>query len=250
VRRIAVRGSNLGIRAFAVAVLVLGLVAGLYAGNQKSNADTLTAVEPAAGAVTEPPAAAELRVERDAKVYAAEVRASASAHAFAVTQAKTKAKAAAQAAGEAAAQAKADATRVEEARKAASERASRSASRSQPSVASGGGGAPAVPVDCESYSGNREIGCSLLSWAGFGTAQMRCLAPLWDHESSWNELARNPSSGAYGIPQALPASKMGKYGSDWKTNPVPQIKWGLQYIKERYGNPCGAWSAFQSKGWY
>jgi hypothetical protein len=249
VRRIAVRGSNLGIRAFAVAVLVLGLVAGLYAGNQKSKIDTLTAVEPAAAAVTEPPELAELRVERDAKVYAAQARASASAHAYAVAQAKEKAKAAAKAAREAAAKAEADAKRVEEARKAASQRASRSASRSQSSAVSGGD-APAVPVDCQSYSGNKEIGCSLLGWAGFGTDQMSCLEPLWERESSWNERARNASSGAYGIPQALPASKMGQYGSDWETNPVPQVKWGLQYIKERYGDPCGAWSEFQSKGWY
>jgi hypothetical protein len=73
---------------------------------------------------------------------------------------------------------------------------------------------------------------------------------LWNKESHWNERSRNASSGAYGIPQALPASKMSVYGADYLTNPVPQIKWGLNYIKGRYKTPCGAWSFWQSHGWY
>jgi hypothetical protein len=245
VRRIVLRGSNLGIRAFAVAVLLLGLVAGLVAGTQKSKSDTLTAIEPAAAA-TEMPAVTEFRAEHDAKVYGAQVRASVSAQAYAVAQAKAKAQLAAKAAREAAAEAKADAVRAEEARKAAAERASRSASRSQ----SAGVAAPPVPVDCQSYSGNKAIGCSLLGSFGFGTGQMSCLEPLWERESGWNERAANSGSGAYGIPQALPGNKMAKYGSDWETNPVTQVKWGLDYIKGTYGTPCDAWSAFQSKGWY
>jgi hypothetical protein len=245
VRRIFVRGSNLGIRAVAVAVLMLGLVGGLIAGTQKSKADTLTAtaVEPAALA-TAPDASSvtERQVERDAKKYVAGVRQSASARAYAVTQAKAKAKAAA-----ARAAAAARSARAEEARKARAERASRSSSRS---VAASGGNAPPVPVDCANYSGNKAVGCSLLGWAGFATSQMSCLEPLWSRESGWNARAGNQSSGAYGIPQALPGNKMAKYGADWETNPVTQIKWGLDYIKGRYGDPCGAWSAFQSKGWY
>jgi hypothetical protein len=79
---------------------------------------------------------------------------------------------------------------------------------------------------------------------------MRCLSPLWDRESGWSTSASNGGSGAYGIPQALPGNKMAKYGSDWQTNPVTQIKWGLQYIKERYSTPCGAWASFQAQGWY
>ncbi|MCL2788349.1 MAG: ubiquitin-like domain-containing protein [Micrococcales bacterium] len=80
--------------------------------------------------------------------------------------------------------------------------------------------------------------------------EFRCLVALWDRESGWKTTAANRYSGAYGIPQALPGSKMASAGSDWQTNPKTQIKWGLGYIKGRYGTPCGAWSAFQSKGWY
>jgi uncharacterized protein YabE (DUF348 family) len=80
--------------------------------------------------------------------------------------------------------------------------------------------------------------------------QFRCLVALWNRESGWNTHASNPYSGAYGIPQALPGSKMASAGADWRTNPRTQIKWGLGYIKGRYGSPCGAWAAFQSKGWY
>jgi hypothetical protein len=246
VRRIFVRGSNLGIRAVAVAVLLLGLVGGLIAGTQKSKADTLTAtaVEPAALATAPDAASVERQAERDGKVYVAAVKQSASAQAYAVATAKAKAKAAA-----AKAKAVAEAARAKAAadRKARADRASRSSTRS---LASSGGNAPAVPVDCAKYSGNKEIGCSLLGWAGFSTSQMNCLEPLWTRESGWNERAGNQSSGAYGIPQALPGSKMATYGADWETNPVTQVKWGLNYIKGRYGDPCGAWSAFQSQGWY
>jgi hypothetical protein len=82
------------------------------------------------------------------------------------------------------------------------------------------------------------------------TTQYNCLVSLWNKESSWNHKAHNRSSGAYGIPQALPGSKMAKFGSDWRTNPKTQIIWGLGYIKGRYVTPCGAWSSFQRKGWY
>jgi hypothetical protein len=248
VRRIFSRGSTLGIRAFAVAVLALGLIGGLFAGTHQ-NTDTLTAVDPAAANVTaEPAALQELRAQQEAKTRLAQVRQSASAHAAAVAQAKRKAAAAAKAARAAAAKSAADAAAAEEARKAKAQRASRSQSRT--AAARSGGNAPPVPVDCASYGGNKQIGCSLLSWAGFESGQMSCLEPLWAKESGWNERAGNQSSGAYGIPQALPGNKMAAYGSDWETNPVTQIKWGLNYIKSRYGTPCGAWNAFQSKGWY
>ena len=100
------------------------------------------------------------------------------------------------------------------------------------------------------YTGNRAIGCALVLQAGFGLDQMPCLDKLFTRESGWNPLAQNKGSGAYGIPQALPGDKMAPYGSDWKTNPVPQINWGLSYIKGRYGNPCGAWAHSESTGWY
>ena len=85
---------------------------------------------------------------------------------------------------------------------------------------------------------------------GWGSGQFSCLNSLWNRESGWNLHATNPSSGAYGIPQALPGSKMSSAGSDWRTNPVTQIRWGLDYISDRYGTPCGAWGHSEATGWY
>jgi hypothetical protein len=85
---------------------------------------------------------------------------------------------------------------------------------------------------------------------GWGSGEYACLSSLWERESGWQVHASNPSSGAYGIPQALPGSKMSAYGSDWADNPVTQIEWGLAYIRDSYGTPCGAWSTFRSLGWY
>ena len=82
------------------------------------------------------------------------------------------------------------------------------------------------------------------------TAQFTCLVTVWNRESHWNHKAHNRSSGAHGIPQALPGSKMRSAGADWKTNPVTQIKWGLGYIDRRYGSPCGALHHMNSHGWY
>ncbi|MEV0175236.1 transglycosylase SLT domain-containing protein [Streptomyces sp. NPDC050803] len=80
--------------------------------------------------------------------------------------------------------------------------------------------------------------------------QWTCFSNIVDHESSWNYKAVNPSSGAYGLFQALPGSKMSSVGSDWQTNPATQIKWGLNYMNERYDSPCGAWSFWQANNWY
>ncbi|MFB7452707.1 peptidoglycan-binding domain-containing protein [Streptomyces sp. NPDC056194] len=82
------------------------------------------------------------------------------------------------------------------------------------------------------------------------SSQFDCLDNLWIRESSWKVYATNPSSGAYGIPQALPGDKMSVAGADWQTNPATQIEWGLDYIKSRYGSPCAAWSFWQSHNWY
>lgn len=80
--------------------------------------------------------------------------------------------------------------------------------------------------------------------------QYRCLVVLWNRESGWNPRADNPTSSAYGIPQALPGSKMASAGSDWRTNPITQVKWGLGYIAGRYGSPCNALGHSNSHGWY
>jgi hypothetical protein len=97
---------------------------------------------------------------------------------------------------------------------------------------------------------NKAIAFRLVSRRSWSHLEFRCLDNLWTRESNWNHRAYNPSSGAYGIPQALPASKMGGAGWDWRLNPQTQIRWGLGYIKDRYGSPCGAWGHFMSHNWY
>jgi len=82
------------------------------------------------------------------------------------------------------------------------------------------------------------------------SGQYQCFSNIVDHESSWNYRAVNASSGAYGLFQALPGSKMSSVGSDWQTNPATQIKWGLNYMDSRYGSPCEAWSFWQANSWY
>ncbi|MFE5038543.1 aggregation-promoting factor C-terminal-like domain-containing protein [Streptomyces sp. NPDC056683] len=81
-------------------------------------------------------------------------------------------------------------------------------------------------------------------------AQFNAFSKIVSHESGWNPSATNSSSGAYGLVQALPGSKMASAGSDWKTNPATQIKWGLDYMNSRYGSPTAAWSFWQANGWY
>jgi len=94
------------------------------------------------------------------------------------------------------------------------------------------------------------IAQGMLGEYGWSWAQFSCLQPLWGRESGWDATAYNPSSGAYGIPQALPGSKMASAGADWHSDPATQIRWGLSYIREVYGTPCGAWAHEEADGWY
>jgi len=94
------------------------------------------------------------------------------------------------------------------------------------------------------------IAAQMIAARGWSTSEYNCLYALWAKESGWNVYAHNKSSGAYGIPQALPGSKMASAGADWATNPATQITWGLNYITGRYGTPCGAWAHSQRVGWY
>lgn len=96
----------------------------------------------------------------------------------------------------------------------------------------------------------RSIAAAMVAKRGWGGEQMQCLAQLWTRESSWQVDADNPTSDAYGIPQALPGERMASAGADWRTNPVTQIIWGLDYIAGRYTNPCGAWGHELQMGWY
>ena len=114
-------------------------------------------------------------------------------------------------------------------------------------------------VDIQGQSGARigpgaqaamAYAASQMARYGWGPEQMAPLISLWIQESGWNPLIVNGSSGAYGIPQALPASKMAAAGPDWRTNPATQINWGLGYIKGRYGSPSGAWAHERAFNWY
>jgi hypothetical protein len=106
---------------------------------------------------------------------------------------------------------------------------------------------PASPPDAGTA---QSIAYKMLPSFGFNAqTQFGCLDDIWSRESGWRYNAEN-ASGAYGIPQALPGSKMASSGSDWLTNPATQINWGLGYIKGRYGTPCGAWAFWEGHGWY
>ncbi len=106
-------------------------------------------------------------------------------------------------------------------------------------------------LKARTYTGTPvEIGQAMAADHGWTGSQWTCLYNLWQKESNWNPLAMNRSSGAYGIPQSLPGSKMATHGDDWRTNPVTQIAWGIDYITGRYGTACGAWNHSQAKNWY
>jgi uncharacterized protein YabE (DUF348 family) len=96
---------------------------------------------------------------------------------------------------------------------------------------------------------NKAIAKTLMANRGWGNDQFSCLVQMWNRESGWSTQAANPS-GAYGIPQALPGSKMASAGPDWQNNATTQIKWGLGYIANRYHDPCGAWSFWQAHNYY
>jgi len=121
------------------------------------------------------------------------------------------------------------------------------ASGSSSSSRSGGWTPPFVSPNPGSA---QAIAYEMVTARGWGDDQFACLVALWKKESGWRVNAYNKGSGAYGIPQALPGSKMASAGSDWETNPATQIAWGLGYIKGRYSTPCGAWDHSQRKGWY
>ena len=162
--------------------------------------------------------------------------------AAAQAQREAEAAAAAAAAAPAAAEAQAQAE--------AAAAAAAAAEAAESSNSGGGSSAPNFAGPGTSAGEAQAIARSMLAGYGWGDDQFGCLVSLWDRESGWNSQAYNASSGAFGIPQALPGSKMATAGADWETNAATQISWGLGYIAGRYGNPCGAWSHSESAGWY
>ena len=140
-----------------------------------------------------------------------------------------------------AAEAKASAAKAAAAKASAAKSSARAAKKAQ----------PAQQAAAITPSGSPEqVAERMLSQFGWSSSQFSCLQPLWEHESGWSMTAENPSSGAYGIPQALPAAQMASAGADWQANAATQIRWGLTYIQGRYGSPCGAWAHEEADNWY
>lgn len=225
--------SRISVRGFAVAsataVTTVGAVVGVASGStpaaddnnfEATAADTTLLADIPAGQQAQVQTAS-LTQQADAQASAADSAAKKSAEESARIQAAKDAKSKKQAAED-------KAEKDRQAKKDAAERASRSEVRSTTSFATQGSYTVA-----EIQAIARQI---------VPADQFQCFSNIVDHESTWNYRATNPSSGAYGLVQAYPGSKMASAGADWQTNPATQIKWGLSYMNGRYGSPCGAWS--------
>ncbi|MEV6816497.1 lytic transglycosylase domain-containing protein [Micromonospora sp. NPDC051296] len=221
--------SRFAARTVAVALLSVGVAGGFYLGEDRQSQHRGPDAQ-VAGSVTEIDVDYRQEQQVSRQVRAARQQAA---------ETRKRARAAAE-----------KARKAEEAarKKAAEEKAAKEAAEAAARAAKPYDGP--IPASCEEYSGHRKTGCALMIDAGFEIDQFPCLDKLWNKESGWNPKAHNRSSGAYGIPQALPGSKMASVGDDWQSNPVTQIKWGLGYIEGRYGTPCKAWTHSQNKGWY
>jgi hypothetical protein len=223
--------SRVAVRVTSVALLIGGLAGGVSLGQHQSDQG---AKAPADFAAVD---AAEVRLLKERHGQHAAARAH---QREAEDEAATKA----------AAQAKATAVRARKLDRRAVEKKAEDKRKAQEKRAGSVPFAGPIPSSCKEFDGNRAIGCALMLDQGFAISQFPCLNKLWNKESGWNHRAENRSSGAYGIPQAYPGSKMSSAGADWKNNPATQIKWGLGYIKGRYKTPCGAWARSESTGSY
>ncbi|MER7665194.1 MULTISPECIES: transglycosylase SLT domain-containing protein [unclassified Streptomyces] len=228
--------SRISVRGFAVAsataVTTVGAVVGVASGNTQPAGDTLEATAADATLLADIPMGQQAQVQvsslaeqADAQAAAADATAKKSAEEAARIEAAKTAKAKKEAAEE-----KARAEREKE------ERANRDSVREASSFSAKG-----------SYS-VAEV--QAMARQMIPADQFQCFSNIVDHESTWNYRAQNPSSGAYGLVQALPGSKMSSAGADWQTNPATQIKWGLNYMNDRYDSPCGAWAFWQANHWY
>ncbi|EST39026.1 hypothetical protein N566_04295 [Streptomycetaceae bacterium MP113-05] len=228
--------SRISVRGFAVAsataVTTVGAVVGVASGSEQAPSNDIEATAADATLLADIPAGGNTQVQTvsltqqaDAQSTAAQAADKQSAQEAARKQAAEAAAAKKEAAEEAAEKAK----EREEA-----QAASRSAERTNFAVQS-------------SYS---VADVQAMARQIVGAGQYQCFSNIVDHESGWNYTATNPSSGAYGLVQALPASKMSSAGADWRTNPGTQIKWGLNYMNDRYGSPCGAWDFWQANNYY
>ncbi|MEU3978675.1 lytic transglycosylase domain-containing protein [Streptomyces sp. NPDC026672] len=230
--------SRISVRGFAVAsataVTAVGSVVGVASG---STAQTNDAEAMAADATL----LADIPAGQQAQVQTASLTQQADAQAIqADASAKKDAEAAARKAAAETAVAKKES--AEKAAKLAKERADAEKAASRSKSAS----AASFPIQ-SSYTVAQ---IQAMARQVVASGQFQCFSNIVDHESSWNYRAVNASSGAYGLFQALPGSKMSSVGADWQTNPATQIKWGLNYMNGRYGSPCAAWSFWQANHWY
>ncbi|MFF5974160.1 transglycosylase SLT domain-containing protein [Streptomyces sp. NPDC012769] len=231
------RVSRISVRGFAVAsataVTTVGAVVGVASGNAaQPSDDNFEATAADTTLLADIPAGEQAQVQVSSLTEQADVQAAA-ADSLARKSAEEAARI--QAAKDAEAKKKA-ADKAEQERKEAAERANRDSLRDASSFAAQG-----------SYSISE---VKAMARQMIPADQFQCFSNIVDHESGWNYRATNPSSGAYGLVQALPGSKMSSAGADWRTNPATQIKWGLSYMDGRYGSPCGAWSFWQANHWY
>ncbi|MFI6152127.1 transglycosylase SLT domain-containing protein [Kitasatospora sp. NPDC051170] len=240
VTRISVRGVAV---ASATAVTAVGAVVGMASGSEGKTTQTVDVA--GATLLAEVPSGAQAQTISDnigQQATAQQASADAAAKAAAEQKAAEEAarqKAAADAQAKAAAQAKADADAkaADDARKA--EAANRSKARSALTTTD------STPVSVSPGS-VQDLARQIVG----DDAQFQCFSNIVKRESGWDYTATNKGSGAYGLVQALPGSKMASAGADWRTNPATQIKWGVGYMNSRYGSPCGAWSFWQSHNWY
>ncbi|MFD4996325.1 transglycosylase SLT domain-containing protein [Streptomyces buecherae] len=250
------RVSRISVRGFAVAsataVTTVGAVVGVASGSDKgSTTEPVEAVAADATILAEIPAGQQAQVQTASLTQQADVQSTAAdAEAKKSAEESARKQAAKDASAKKAAAEKAEKERAEKEaakKKAAEERekekkeeaASRSASRDSVSTSSFPQQGSYSVAEVQAIA--RQI---------VPADQFQCFSNIVNHESTWNYKATNPSSGAYGLVQALPASKMSSAGADWRTNPATQIKWGLSYMNGKYQSPCGAWSFWQSNHWY
>ncbi|GAA1905109.1 transglycosylase SLT domain-containing protein [Streptomyces sodiiphilus] len=238
--------SRISVRGFAVAsataVTTVGAAVGVASGDEQGGTYDLEVVAADATLLAEIPAGqnaqlhtASLSVQAETQSTAADAAVKRAAEESARKKAAEDA-AAKKAAAEQAAKEKAERERAE---REAAEAASRSSERTDIASAS-------APVQ-SSYT-KAEI--QAIARGIVAADQFQCFSDIVERESGWNHRATNPSSGAYGLMQALPGSKMASAGADWQTNPATQIRWGVKYMNERYGSPCGAWQFWQANHWY
>ncbi|GAB2866857.1 transglycosylase SLT domain-containing protein [Streptomyces deserti] len=232
--------SRISVRGFAVAsataVTAVGSVVGVASGSTAQNND---AEATAAGTTL----LADIPAGQQAQVQTASLTQQADAQAIAAdATAKKDAEEAARKAAAETAIAKKEA--AERAAREAKERAEAKAAASRDADRGG------LDVNAPVQSSYTIAEIQAMARQMVPSGQFQCFSNIVDHESDWNYKAVNPSSGAYGLFQALPGSKMSSVGSDWQTNPMTQIKWGLNYMNDRYGSPCEAWSFWQANRWY